>query len=62
MVNKKSGSNKKCIHLSEENKKLIKEVRERRIEGEARVKVLNQQIEDLRKRVDATNERMILLL
>lgn len=57
MANKKG-----CSILSEKNKKLLKEIRERRVESEIRIKVLNKEIENLKQRVNITNERMRLLL
>lgn len=53
---------KKCIVLSEKNKKILNEIKNRRIESDARMEVIDLQVKRLKKRVEDTNQSMSFLL
>jgi hypothetical protein len=62
MVNKKNSSKGECKSLSENDKKILEEMRDNRAKNEAYMKLLREHINALKLRVEETNKKMFLLV
>jgi len=61
MVKKRAGKGN-CITLNEEDKRKLEEIKQRRMQSDAKAEVIAIQLQNLMKRIEETNRKMSLLL